>query len=251
MHNTSGYMAIEWIIPLSLLVIGFLYSSVGHGGASGYIAVLSLYGIMPAQYKPLILILNIIVAGLAFIQYFRAGHFRWNLCWPFMITSIPLAYLGAQFPIEDNYYNLFLGIALILPVIRLLGFFPGEKEHKNNVPLAMALVIGAVIGFASGVLNIGGGIFLSPVLILFAWANAKESASVSALFIVVNSISGLMGSLDKPILLNETSFSWFVAIIIGGIAGSYLGSHRFRYQTIQYILAAVLGIACVKLIFLT
>lgn len=244
-------MGIEWVIPLSLLIIGFLYSSVGHGGASGYIAVLSLYGVMPTQYKPLILILNIIVAGLAFVQYFRAGYFRWHLWWPFVITSIPLAYLGVQFPIQDNYYNLFLGIALILPVVRLLGFFPGEKEQKKKLPLTAALVIGAAIGFASGVLNIGGGIFLSPVLILFAWANAKESAAVSALFIVVNSMSGLIGSLDKPVLLDETSFSWFIAIIAGGLVGSYFGSHRFRYQTIQYILAAVLGIACVKLIFLT
>lgn len=244
-------MNIEWAIPLSLLVIGFLYSSVGHGGASGYIAVLSLYGIVPAQYKPLILILNIIVASLAFIQYFRAKYFDWNLCWPFIITSIPFAYLGSQIPIEDRHYNLLLGIALILPIIRLFGYFPSERKDLKPLPLVWGLVIGAIIGFASGVLNIGGGIFLSPVLILFAWANAKQAAAVSALFIVVNSLSGLIGSMGKPILMDETSLSWFIAIVTGGIAGSYLGSHKFRYQTVQYILAVVLLIACVKLIFLT
>jgi uncharacterized protein len=242
-------MLAEWAIPLSLLVIGFLYSSVGHGGASGYIAVLSLYGIVPS--KPVILILNIIVASLAFIQYYRAKHFEWDLCWPFIITSIPFAYLGSQVPIEDQHYNLLLGIALILPIIRLFGYFPSDKKELKPMPLSWALVIGAVIGFASGVLSIGGGIFLSPVLILFAWANTKQAAAVSALFIVVNSISGLIGSIGKPVLLDETSLSWFIAIVTGGIAGSYLGSHKFRYQTVQYILAVVLLIACVKLIFLT
>ena len=244
-------MLAEWAIPLSLLVIGFLYSSVGHGGASGYIAVLSLYGIVPSQYKPVILILNIIVAGLAFIQYYRAGHFKWSLCWPFIITSIPFAYLGSQVPIQDEHYNLLLGIALILPIIRLFGYFPADKKDLKPLPLSWGLIIGVIIGFASGVLSIGGGIFLSPVLILFGWANAKQAAAVSALFIVVNSISGLIGNIGKPILLDETSLSWFIAIVTGGIAGSYLGSHKFRYQTVQYLLAVVLLIACVKLIFLT
>ena len=242
-------MDFGWLIALSLLLIGFLYSSVGHGGASGYIAVLSLFGIMPAQYKPLILIINIIVASLAFIQFYRAGYFKWNLCWPFLITSIPLAFLGAKVPVQDEFYNLLLGIALLLPIIRLIGFFPSAKEKNKPLPLAWAIVIGAIIGFLSGVLNIGGGIFLSPVLILFAWANSKEAAASSALFIVVNSISGLLGSLDKPILLNETSYGWLIAIVAGGLIGSYVGSHKFQLKTVQYVLAAVLTVACVKLIF--
>ncbi len=244
-------MSGDLVIALSLLVIGFLYSSVGHGGASGYIALLSLYGLMPAHYKPLILLLNIIVAGISFIQFYRAGFFKWNLCWPFIITSIPFAFIGSQIPIHDNYYNLFLGIALLFPIIRLIGYFPAAKKEQRSLPLKTAMLVGAIIGLASGVLNIGGGIFLSPIIILFAWANAKEAAAVSALFIVVNSMSGLIGSIGKPILLDETSFSWFIAIVTGGIAGSYFGSHRFQQKTVQYILAAVLSIACVKLIFLT
>jgi len=241
-------MDFGWLIALSLLVIGFLYSSVGHGGASGYIAVLSLFGIMPAQYKPLILVINVIVASLAFIQFYRAGYFKWHLCWPFLITSIPFAFLGAKLPVQDELYNLLLGIALILPIIRLVGFFPSAKDNKL-LPLTWALILGALIGFLSGVLNIGGGIFLSPVLILFAWANSKEAAASSALFIVVNSISGLLGTLDKPILLNETSYGWLIAIVVGGLIGSYVGSHKFQYKTVQYVLAAVLTVACVKLIF--
>jgi uncharacterized membrane protein YfcA len=120
------------VIALSLLLIGFLYSSVGHGGASGYIAILSLYGIMPAQYKPVILILNIIVAGISFTQFYHAGFFKWNLCWPFIITSIPFAFIGSQVPIHDSYYNLFLGIALLFPVIRLIGFFLRNKKSGKT-----------------------------------------------------------------------------------------------------------------------
>lgn len=242
-------MDFGWLIALSLLVIGFLYSSVGHGGASGYIAVLSLFGVMPAAYKPLILVINIIVASLAFMQFYRAGFFKWKLCWPFLITSIPFAFLGAKMPVQDEFYNLLLGLALLLPIIRLLGFFPSSKKENRPLPLIWALVLGVVIGFLSGVLNIGGGIFLSPVLILFAWANSKEAAASSALFIVVNSVSGLLGSLDKPILLNETSYGWLIAIVVGGLIGSYVGSHKFQYKTVQYVLAAVLTVACVKLIF--
>jgi uncharacterized membrane protein YfcA len=242
-------MDFAWLIAVSSLVIGFLYSSVGHGGASGYIAVLSLFGVMPGAYKPLILVINIIVASLAFIQFYRAGYFKWRLCWPFLITSIPLAFLGSQVPVEDKFYNLLLGIALILPIIRLIGAFPSAKKENRPLPLKWAIVIGAGIGFLAGVLNIGGGIFLSPVLILFAWANSKEAAASSALFIVVNSISGLMGSLDKPILLNETSYGWLIAIVVGGLVGSYVGSHRFQFKTVQYVLAAVLTVASIKLIF--
>src|SRR5215218_7792219 len=217
-------MDFGWLIALSLLVIGFLYSSVGHGGASGYIAVLSLFGVMPGAYKPLILVINIIVASLAFIQFYRVGYFRWKITWPFLITSIPLAFLGSQVSVEDKVYNFFLCIALIVPIIRLIGIFPSAKTETKPLPLVWALVIGAIIGFLSGVLNIGGGIFLSPVLILFAWANAKEAAASAAIFIVINSIAGLLGSLNKPILLNETSYGWVIAIVVGGIVGSYIGS---------------------------
>src|SRR5689334_5852984 len=115
-------MNLELIIALCLLVVGFLYSSVGHGGASGYIAVLSLFGILPEVYKPLVLVMNIIVAGIAFFQFWRAGFFKWNTCWPFLITSIPFAFLGSKMPLHSSYYNMMLGIALIFPVIRLLGF---------------------------------------------------------------------------------------------------------------------------------
>ena len=242
-------MDVDLFIALSLLLVGFLYASVGHGGASGYIAVLSIFAIPVATYKPLILVLNIIIASIAFIQFYRAGFFKWKLSWPFLLTSIPCAFLGSKLHLPGNLYHLLLGIALIIPVIRLLGFNPADKSENKQINLILALLFGAVIGFLSGLLNIGGGIFLSPVLILMAWATTKEAAAVSALFIVLNSASGLLGNLSNPIELNSSSYIWFIAAIIGGTTGAYFGSHRFAQVTVKYLLSAVLTIASVKLIF--
>lgn len=236
------------LLAVSLFVIGFLYSSVGHGGASGYLAVLSLFAIPVVQYKPLILVLNILVAGLGFIQFARAGHFKWKLLWPFIITSIPAAFFGSKLPLKGEIYNMALGLALIVPVIRLLGFAPLEKMRQKEINLALALILGTIIGFVSGMLSIGGGIFLSPVLMLFAWANAKEAAASSALFIVFNSFSGLLAHTGTVNFSPDAAF-WFLAAFAGGIAGSYWGSHRFQMVTVRYLLTAVLAIASVKLLF--
>lgn len=240
----------DLLIALSLMIVAFLYSSVGHGGASGYIAILSLFNVSADIYKPLVLILNIIIAGIAFVQFFRAGFFRWSLCWPFLVTSIPFAFLGSSLAVHTKTYYLFLGIALIFPIIRLVGFNPKEKTARKPMPLLWAMLIGGIIGFIAGFLNIGGGIFLSPVLILLAWANAKEAAAVSSLFIVCNSISGLAAGAEQQFIFNTTFYLWLGAAITGGIIGAYFGSRNFKQLTIQYILAGVLSIACIKLIFL-
>lgn len=243
-------MSTVLLVALCLLFVAFLYASVGHGGASGYIAIMSLFNVSVDTYKPIVLLLNIVIAGIAFLQFYRAGYFRWSLCWPFLITSIPFAFLGSRVRIQDNAYNLMLGIALIFPIIRLLGVNPTEKKERKTMLLPWALVIGAIIGMAAGMLNIGGGIFLSPVLILMAWANAKESAAVSSLFIVCNSLSGLIAVTNLPSAFNTTFYLWLGTAMVGGIIGSYFGSRNFKNMTVQYILAGVLGIACIKLIFL-
>jgi len=244
-------MLIEILIPVLLLIVAFLYASVGHGGASGYIAVLTLFSISATVYKPVVLILNIVIAGIAFIQYYRAGYFKWNLCWPFIITSIPAAFLGSHFAndVSSNLYNRLLGFALIFPIIRLLGIGPKEKAEHKNIFLPSALFIGAIIGFISGLLNIGGGIFLSPVIILLAWSSAKEAAAVSSIFIVCNSLAGLAAGHKNGINFTQESYIWLTAAVIGGFAGAYLGSHRFKQLTVRYLLSCVLCIAAVKLIF--
>ncbi|MEO6537755.1 MAG: sulfite exporter TauE/SafE family protein [Ferruginibacter sp.] len=241
------------IIPVLLLIVGFLYASVGHGGASGYIAVLSLFGIAASTYKPVVLILNIIIASIAFIHFYKAGYLKWKLCWPFLITSIPFAFIGSRFILHDNIHNLLLGLALIFPIVRLSGLMPLKKEPVlKEIPLVWALLIGVILGFAAGLLNIGGGIFLSPVLILFSWATAKESAAAASLFIICNSAAGLLAAgLPGISAFNTVSYLWLAAAIMGGIMGAYLGSNKFKQSTVRYVLASVLTIASIKLIFFT
>jgi len=240
-------MYIEILIPVLLLIVAFLYASVGHGGASGYIAVLTLFSIPMQVYKPVVLILNIIIASIAFIQFYRAGYFKWKLAWPFLLASIPFAFLGSHFSTSERLYKLFLGFALIFPIVRLLmKAGPIEREQKE-LTLLPALITGAIIGFASGFLNIGGGIFLSPVIILMAWGNAKEAAAVSSLFIVCNSLAGL-AAVSNGINFTSAAYVWVAAAVAGGLLGAYVGSFKYKLLTVRYVLAAVLFIASAKLI---
>lgn len=239
------------MILVSLFVIAFLYSSVGHGGASGYIAVFSLFGVALAAYKPLVLLLNILISGFAFVQFYRAGYFKWKLIRPFLVTSIPFSYLGASFVLKPADYHLLLGMALVFPIMRLLGIGAKAKDEVTvKEPLLFnALSIGALLGFAAGLLNIGGGIFLSPVLILMSWATAKESAAASAFFIFCNSLAGLFAINSHDFFAHDLSVFWLVAAVSGGVLGSYSGSNLYRQTTVKYLLVTVMSIASVKLLF--
>jgi uncharacterized protein len=234
---------------VQLLLIGimaFLYASVGHGGASGYLALMAIFGTSPTLMKSSALILNVFVSLVAFVQYYRAGHFRWNLFWPFAIASIPLSYIGATLPITDSLYKKLLALALAIAIARML-FQPIDKKETKPVLLWLSLVIGAGIGLLSGMLGIGGGIILSPVILLLGWGRVKETAAVSALFIFVNSMSGLYGLFQKGFVPNVQLSSWLIAALIGGFIGAYQGSFKFNLQTLRYILASVLLIAVAKL----
>jgi uncharacterized protein len=237
-------------IPLLLLllpIVAFLYASVGHGGASGYLALMSAFAFPITYMKPTALVLNILVSSVAFYFYYREKNFEWNLFYPFALTSIPFSFVGGYLKIDAYYYKMILATVLVFAVLRLLGFFGKEKNTLNEINLPLALGFGAIIGFLSGLLGIGGGIILSPVLLLFGWATMKQAAAVSALFILTNSISGLFGFVSQGGILPESSLVLIGVVFIGGLLGGYYGSTKFNTKSLRYILSAVIGIAIVKL----
>lgn len=242
-------MHTEILFYLLLLLVAFLYASVGHGGASGYLALMALYSFTPETMRPTALLLNIIVSLVAFIQYYRSGHFRWKLFWPFAFTSIPASFAGALIIIDPKLYKIILGILLLFPVIKLAGInFKSEKNiRKQN--LLLSLLIGATIGLFSGMIGIGGGIILSPIILLLHWADMKQTAAVSALFIFVNSLAGLAGLFTNGFDYKPEMGIMIAVAFAGGLAGSYFGAKKFETALLKRILAAVLLIAAVKLLF--
>ena len=231
-----------------LAVTAFLYASVGHGGASGYLALGALFSVQAIVMKPSALILNIIVSGVAFFQYYRGGHFKWKLFWPFAITSVPAAFLGSFITLDETLYKKILGALLLFAVLRIAGIFGKGKSEIKKPVLWIALATGGAIGLLSGMIGIGGGIILTPVLILMGWAGLKETAAVSAIFILVNSISGLSGMMTKGLNIPDEVFVWLVVAALGGFAGSWAGSFRFGGFALRGMLALTLAIACFKLI---
>lgn len=237
----------EYFFLALLFVIAFLYSSVGHGGASGYLALMALFGIAPAFMKSTSLTLNVFVSAIAFIAYARNGYFRPRLVIPFLITSIPLAFAGAMIPVRSNVYEIILGIFLLMAVARMV-FEPGAVIEKySEPPFILSMSLGALLGLFSGMIGIGGGIILSPILILLHWAGIKESAAASALFILLNSASGLTGLLVKGFHFEPRLILWIVVGVLGGITGSYIGSARLKQGKLKYILAGILLLASLKL----
>ena len=237
-----------WLFLLCLFFISFLYASVGHGGASGYLALMALFGMAPAVMKQSALIMNIFVSLIAFYEYHKAGHFKWKLFVPFAIASIPASFIGAFVTVDPVLYKKVLGLILIFPILRLLGVFgPGSQETKPVNPY-WAFFIGGAIGFLSGMIGIGGGIILSPVIILLKWGNMKETAAVSALFIFVNSTSGIIALLGKGMVIDHAVYIWVMVAVTGGFLGAYLGSKKFTNPVLNKILAVVLFIASIKLL---
>ncbi len=235
------------LLTLAVLVIAFLYSAVGHAGASGYIAVMTLFNLAPAEIKPTALALNILVAGIGAWQFWRAGHFSWRLFWPFALLSIPGAFLGGTLNLPAHVFKILVGAVLLFSAARLLVYPPREQEPRPpSRPLALGL--GAGLGLLSGLTGTGGGIFLTPLVIFMRWAGTKTAAAVSALFILVNSAAGLLGNLKAT--RHFPGFAWplAVAVVCGGAAGAYLGSRKFQHTHIKRLLAVVLLIAGLKLI---
>jgi uncharacterized protein len=232
-----------------LFFVAFLYASVGHGGASGYLALMALFSITPEVMKPTALLLNLFVSLTSFIQFYRGKHFRWKIFLPFAIASIPFAFFGGKIQIDGTIYKQILGVLLLIPIIRFLFFsnIQVTEFKKSNVPLS--LFIGAIIGFLSGLIGIGGGIILSPILLLLRWTDQKQTAAISALFIFVNSLSGLAGQLTKGIQFSADMYSYVAVAFVGGLCGAYLGAIRFKQSILKNVLALVLLVAAYKLLF--
>lgn len=232
-----------------LFLIAFLYASVGHGGASGYLALMAIYGIAPEVMKPTALLLNLFVSLTAFIQFYRGKHFIFKIFLPLALASVPLAFIGGSIALDAVIYKKILGVLLLIPVVRFLFFAntPADKLKQPNI--ALSVFIGAAIGFLSGLIGIGGGIILSPILLFLKWTDQKQTAAISALFIFVNSLSGLAGQITKGIQFNSNMI-WYVAIaFVGGLLGAYFGALRFKQTILKNVLAVVLLLAAYKLLF--
>ena len=236
------------LLALCIMTVAVLYSCVGHGGASGYIAILALFSIAPATFKPTALVLNILVSSVAAYYFVRAGHFSWRLFWPFAATSIPFSFIGGYLCLPTHVYQPLVGIVLLASAYRLFPWKEREAVKAPRPSTPAALFAGAVLGFLSGLVGVGGGIFLSPLLLLLKWARIKEVSAVAAMFILVNSVAGLLGHVGSLQAVPRYVPLLAVAALCGGITGSFLGSRRIPAGGIVKALSVVLTIAGLKLL---
>jgi uncharacterized membrane protein YfcA len=245
-------MTSQILLSSLIFVAALLYSSVGHGGASGYLAAMALFNVSPAVMKPTALVLNLFVAGVGTIRYARTGCFSWNIFWPFAALSIPFAFTGGSWTLPVRIYKMILGLVLLFAAWRLA--LPQRSQSPAGlkpVVVPWALIMGAAIGLLSGLTGVGGGIFLSPLLLLLGWADIRKTAGVSAAFILVNSAAGLLGQFSRgqgiKALPHEIVW-WVPAALVGGLIGAELGSRRLTPLVMRRLLAAVLVVAGLKML---
>lgn len=229
-----------------VFAVAMLYSSVGHGGASGYLAVMGLVGMTAAQTKPSALVLNLLVAGIGSIRYIRSGCFSWRAFWPFAVGSIPFAFLGGSQQFSEPIYKRMLGGVLVVAAVSMLTRCQNDENTKPPPPW-LAAPIGIAIGYLSGIVGVGGGIFLSPVLILSRWAKTKATLGIAALFIFVNSAAGLLGNLYDLQSPPVNAIYLAPAAFVGGLVGSWLGAQKLNTTILRILLAGVLLTASFKM----
>lgn len=239
-----------WLFMALLPLVAFLYSSVGHGGASGYLALMALFSFAPNTMKPTALLLNVFVSGIAFYHYYKAGHFNKKLFFAFAMASIPLAFVGGAIEVDATIYKKILGVLLIFAILKMLDIFGKDRSSLKPIKIWQGLIIGGIIGFFSGLIGIGGGIILTPVILILHWGKMKEAAAVSALFIWVNSVSALIGQVSSGVVISSQTFLLALIAFIGGFLGSYYGSKIYNNKSLKYLLAVVLIIASIKLILI-
>jgi uncharacterized protein len=238
------------IIAILFFVGAALYASVGHGGASSYLAIMGLFSLAPDVMKPTALALNILVASVATFKFYRAGLFSWRLFWPFAAASIPAAFVGGAVMLPARWYKIVVGVVLLYAAVWMFrsALRPISKE-THSPPLWAALLAGLAIGFLSGLTGVGGGIFLSPLLLSMGWAETRATSGVAAPFILVNSIAGLLGHIASVSQLPPNVPVWGAAALIGGWIGASYGSKRAQVPVLRQLLSLVLVVAGVKLIF--
>jgi uncharacterized protein len=237
------------LLTLLIFTAALLYSTVGHGGASGYLAAMALFNLAPDVMKPTALVLNLFVAGVGTIRYAQAGCFSWTIFWPFAVVSIPFAFLGGKWTLPVATYKIILGLVLLFAAWRLaIRQSAHAPPMQKPIVLPAALVLGAAIGLLSGLTGVGGGIFLSPLLLLLGWADIRKTAGVSAAFILVNSAAGLLGRLESVKSLPSQILWWAPAALLGGILGAELGSRRLTPLVMRRMLATVLVVAGLKML---
>lgn len=243
--------AIFLALAAGMLVAAFVYASVGHGGASAYLAAMALAGIAPAEMRPIALALNIVVSSLATWKFWRAGHFNWRLFWPFAAVSIPFAYLGGALTLPGQAYRILVGLVLVYAGWQLWkSFRAGEEMREVRAPaIPLAMGIGAGMGLLSGLTGVGGGIFLSPLLLMLGWAGTKQTSAVAAPFILVNSAAGLAAGFAAGTATLPASTLWLaMAVLAGGWLGAEYGSRRFTNPVVRRFLAVVLVVAGAKMV---
>jgi hypothetical protein len=233
------------LIALLFFATALLYSSVGLAGATSYLAVMALFGFPPEEMKSTALSLNILVAAIAAMKFYRAGYFSWQTFWPFALTSIPFAYLGGRILLPENIYKPIISLVLFYTAFRLfrLQTSNGKIAKIHSAPLWASLCAGAGMGLLAGLTGIGGGILIGPLLMLMGWAEARQAAGVAAVFNLVNSIAGLSGHLMVISSLPAAIPVWALAAGTGGWIGAEYGSRRLESRRLPQILAAILIIA--------
>jgi len=243
--------AILLVLAGAMLLAAFVYASVGHGGASAYIAAMALAGLAPTEMRPIALTLNVLVSSLATWKFWRAGHFRWRLFWPFAAVSIPFAYLGGAITLPGQIYKVVVGFVLVYAGWQLWRSFRAGDEMRavRNPAIPLAMASGAAMGLLAGLTGVGGGIFLSPLVLMLGWAGTKQTSAVAAPFILVNSLAGLAaGFVAGTAVLPQATWVLAAVVVVGGWLGAEYGSRRFANPVVRRVLAVVLGVAGAKMV---
>jgi uncharacterized protein len=243
-------LGISWEVLPVVLIIAFIYSSVGQGGASGYLALFALVGVARSEIAPVALVLNIIGASSGFVNYYRANHFSYQLLLPFIISSIPAAFIGGMLKVSPATFSIFLGGVLLIAGVRMLLIRNNVEvrwDKYSGKAFYWGIPVGFIIGLVSGITGIGGGIFLSPFLILSGWTDTKKAAAASSAFIILNSASALIAKSFNYTIHWDVILILGLVVLTGGLIGSRLGANKFNPKLLQKLLGSVLLLAGLKL----